>query len=171
MFRFLLFRFKKESEQLKHTLTDAEQTHRYIRTLKMIFNTLCYKNFLLKSFYVILNPIYCMLNNGFLQFWKTFIFLDPLLLHGYITKIVFLLSCFFRSLIIAINDRDREINRLGTKIRMLQQECIQAKSSIQMHRNTVDKLQKNLTEEKKAKEHVLNRYKTFLLINLYFNNY
>lgn len=40
-----------------------------------------------------------------------------------------------------------------------------------MHRNTVDKLQKKLTEEKKAKEHALNGYKTFLVINLYFNNY
>lgn len=81
------------------------------------------------------------------------------------------MSCFFRRQIIAINDRDREINRLGTQIHMLQQECNQAKSSIQMHRNTVDKLQKNLTKEKKAKEHALNRYKTFLVINLYFNNY
>ncbi|XP_065931097.1 uncharacterized protein MCAP_0864 isoform X5 [Magallana gigas] len=59
--------------------------------------------------------------------------------------------------IIAINDRDREINRLGTQIHKIQQECNQAKSSIQMHRNTIDKLQKNLTEEKKAKEHALNR--------------
>lgn len=81
------------------------------------------------------------------------------------------MSCFFRSLILAINDRDREINRLGTQIHMLQQECNQARSSIQMHRNTIDKLQKKLAEEKKAKEHALNRYKTFLVINLYFNNY
>lgn len=66
------------------------------------------------------------------------------------------MSCFFRSLIIAINDRDREINRLGTQKHMLQQKCNLANSSIQMHRNTIDKLQKKLTEEKKAKEHALD---------------
>lgn len=36
LFRFLLFRLKKESEQLKKTLSEAEQTQGYIRTLKMI---------------------------------------------------------------------------------------------------------------------------------------
>lgn len=60
-------------------------------------------------------------------------------------------------LITALNDREKQINRLETQIHMLQHECNQTKSSIQMHRNTIDKLQKNLKEEKKAKEHALNR--------------
>lgn len=59
------------------------------------------------------------------------------------------MSCFF-SLILAINDRDREINRLGTQIHMMQQEYNQAKSSIQMHRNTVEKLQKKFDRRKES---------------------
>eukprot|EP00105_Crassostrea_gigas_P020165 XP_011438886.1 PREDICTED: uncharacterized protein LOC105336327 [Crassostrea gigas] len=59
------------------------------------------------------------------------------------------------NLILAINERDQEINRLGTQIHMLHQKCYQTKFSLQMHRNTIDKLQMKLTEEKKEKEHAL----------------
>lgn len=81
------------------------------------------------------------------------------------------MSGFFRILITALNDREKQINRLETQIHMLQHECNQTKSSIQMHRNTIDKLQKNLKEEKKAKEHALNRYKTFFCIKYIFFNF
>lgn len=60
-------------------------------------------------------------------------------------------------LIIALSSKEQEANHLLTQIRMLQHEYNQAKSNIQTQRNTIDKLQKNLTEEKKAKEHALNR--------------
>lgn len=67
----------------------------------------------------------------------------------------------FRELIIAFRSKEQEANHLLTQIRTLQHEYNQAKSNIQTQRNTIDKLQKNLTEEKKAKEHALNRYTFF----------
>lgn len=39
----------------------------------------------------------------------------------------------------------------------LQYEINQARSNLQMQRNNIDRLQKNLSEEKRAKEHALNR--------------
>lgn len=62
-----------------------------------------------------------------------------------------------RELITTIDNKDQHANHLMSQIRLLQQECYNAKSSIETQRTTIDKLQKYLTEEKRAKEHALNR--------------
>lgn len=62
---------------------------------------------------------------------------------------------------LALSDRDQEAKHLETQIQMLQHKYNQSEYYIQMQRNTIDKQQQKLTEEKKAKEHALNRYDIF----------
>lgn len=49
------------------------------------------------------------------------------------------------------------VKTLETNRSELQYEINQARSNLQMQRNNIDRLQKNLSEEKRAKEHALNR--------------
>lgn len=56
-----------------------------------------------------------------------------------------------------LRESSHRVKTLESKISELQYEINQARSNLQMQRNNIDRLQKNLAEEKRAKEHALNR--------------
>lgn len=56
-----------------------------------------------------------------------------------------------------LRESSHRVKTLESKINELQYEINQARSNLQMQRNNIDRLQKNLAEEKRAKEHALNR--------------